>query len=157
MRSVVIALLLACSGSVLAGCGTGATGQPARSSTETVPPHTPEVVEGGPGTLNVKVDEPADRATAFVRYLRIEDARGKNVLERSYRSAPAGLSEHLGAGNYRVVTWIRPCGGACEGKKDDQLGVPERICGTKADVADAAVTEIVVKAPPDADCVAEIG
>ncbi|MGM1060872.1 hypothetical protein [Saccharothrix sp. Mg75] len=84
---------------------------------------------------------------------RVEDADGKVVLECSYRSAPAELSESMTVGSYRIVTWTRACGGSFPEKKDEELGNPERICGAKVNVFGEAVTEVVVSVPADADCV----
>ena len=102
--------------------------------------------------MSVVVEELLDRAAGSVRFLRVEDADGK-VLERLYRSAPAELSGSMTVGGYRVAMWISACGGSYPEKKDEELGNPERICGAKVEVSGEAVTEVVVSAPADADCV----
>src|SRR5205814_5587701 len=94
---------------------------------------------GPAGTLDVVVREPVNRAESAVRYLRIEDANGKPVLERDFKTAPAEFSTQLAAARYRVVTWNRECAGSCRETTDANLGKPVRICGTPADVADGAL------------------
>jgi len=157
-RLVVPVALLAVT---LAACGASKTGASGSSSgtdpvstttTAAVPSHQPGVQTGEVGTLDVVVREPAARADSSVRFVRVEDENGKAVLDRSYRTVPAELSDYLPAGRYRVVSWVRECGGPCGGKSDEDLGAPLRICGTKVDLVENVVAGITVDAPIDADC-----
>jgi len=158
-RQVVLVAVLA---TAVAACGTShpevsphtglSSGARPVSTTATVPSHQPGVQEGPVGTLDVVVQEPAGRADSAVRFLRVEDGNGKALVERSYRTVPAELSDYLPAGNYRIVSWIRECGGPCGSKRDEDLGVPIRVCGIRVELAENAVAGVTVDAPADGDC-----
>lgn len=160
---------------LLASCGTGtgtgngdvtaAGDQPRAGSTTaarspsggsagsgTVPPHSPGVISGPAGTLDVTVSEPATRGTRAVRFLRVEDSTGKNVLERSFRSTPAQLADYLPTGDYRLITWVRNCPGPCGNDPEQKLGDPTQVCGTKFTVTAGAVATLRVQAPQGEDC-----
>lgn len=125
---------------------------PTSTTTETVPAHAPGVAEGPAGTLSVVVKGPTERADSAVRFLRIEDEMGKPVLERSYRTAPAVLSDCLPQGHYRLVSWLRACGGRCQGKEDKDLPAPANICGIRLEFVQNAVASVTVDDPADGEC-----
>ncbi|WP_169746042.1 hypothetical protein [Lentzea albidocapillata] len=141
---------------VVGACGSPQPGSPqtptAATTSATVPSHSPKAEEGPVGTLDVVVEEPAERANSAVRFLRVENADGKSVVERSFRTVPAELSEYLPKGRYRVVSWIRDCGGDCRSKEDKDLDAPTRICGIRVDVREEAVAAVTVDAPAESDC-----
>ena len=141
-------VLLLVGSTVLAACGA----EPDPGGTPSIPPHQPSVVTGPSGTLDVVVREPANRSQTAVRYLRVENDQGKQVLEQEFRTAPAEFSAPLGAARYRVITWSRDCSGPCESATDATLGKATRICGTRVTIAEAAVARVTVEAPADADC-----
>ncbi|WP_090015212.1 hypothetical protein [Lentzea albidocapillata] len=122
-----------------------------------MPSHSPGAQKGPVGTLDVVVEEPAERANSAVRFLRVENADGKSVVERSFRTVPAELSEYLPKGRYRVVSWIRDCGGDCRSKEDKDLDAPTRICGIRVDIREEAVAAVTVDAPAESDCAMTAG
>ena len=150
---------------VAAACASPQSGSPqtptaattSGTTTETVPSHAPSAQEGPVGTLDVVVKEPAERANSAVRFLRVENADGKSVLERSFRSVPVEMSEYLPKGRYRLVSWLRACGGGCQDKEDKDLEAPVRICGTRVEIREDAVAAVTVDAPGDADCTMAVG
>jgi hypothetical protein len=94
MRSwITVPLLLA----ALAACGTQpadqkSPGVPTSSGKTSTPPaissHQPSAITGPAGTLDVVDNKPPERADSAIRYLRIEAATGKPVVERDFGPFP---------------------------------------------------------------------
>jgi hypothetical protein len=57
-------------------------------------------------------------------------------------------------GQYRVVSWVRECGGSCKGKTGPDLAPPTRICGVRVEVGENATAEVTINAPAGVDCTA---
>ena len=90
-------------------------------------------------------------------YLRIEDHTGEVVLERQYRrGSDVRLVARLHSGRYRVISWQRPCEGACPGKGHGhaRLDAPTDICGTKIKVVPNQLLTVIVRLKPGVGCTA---
>ncbi len=133
-----------------ASSGAGPTGP-------TVPAHNPQVVSGPAGTIDVQVVEPSSRGTKAVRYLRVEDATGKKIVEQAYARTPVLLSDALPTGSYRLISWLRTCTGTCDGAADKSLAAPSQVCGSTFDVAAQKVTRLVVRASTSTQCTVQPG
>jgi hypothetical protein len=150
----------------LAACGTQPADQktpgvPTSSGKTSTPPaissHQPSAITGPAGTLDAVVKEPPELAESAIRYLRIEDATGKPVVEREFRAVPVELSEYLPAARYRLISWARACSGRCGDGPGAQPGKPDRICGIRFEVKENILTHVSVDAPADADCTMTMG
>lgn len=136
------------------GSSTASAGKPAGG---TIPAHTPGVVSGPAGTLDVQVVEPSSRGASAVRYLRVEDATGKKIVEQSYARTPVVLSDAMPTGSYRLITWLRSCSGSCVDAAEKDLAAPSQVCGSSFDVTAEKVTRLVVRASTATQCTVQPG
>lgn len=94
------------------------------------------------GTLIVEQDGRRPQHTAW--YVRIETTAATTVREAAFPVADIALTEQLPAGQYRVISWHRPCSGPCPSSGERGLGPLAEVCGTKVTLkADTRVTATV--------------
>lgn len=116
---------------LLGGCG----GSPANQPT---------------GTLDVGQEGTAPARTAW--YVRIETTDAKPVTEHAYPNAPITLTQQLAVGDYRVVSWNRPCSDVCPSTGEDGLGPLSQVCGGPVTVTQGARVSATVVIGSDGTC-----
>ncbi|HEV2779074.1 MAG TPA: hypothetical protein VGX25_06685 [Actinophytocola sp.] len=126
-----IRILVPVAAALLGGCG----GSPADQPT---------------GTLDVGQQGTAPPRTAW--YLRIETTDAKPIVEHTYPNAPIALTQDLAVGNYRVISWNRPCSDACPASGDNGLGPLSQVCGAPVTVTKGTRVSATVVINTDGTC-----
>ena len=91
-------------------------------------------------------------------YLRIEDKLGNQVVESRFASTDdkIRLERRLAYGQYRLLSFQRPCSSPCLDADDNEQVQPEDICGTQFDVRAGKQTSLVVDLQPGEGCSAHV-
>ena len=102
------------------------------------------------GTLDVGQEGTAPAHTAW--YVRIETTDAEPVTEHTYPKPPINLTQQLDAGDYRVVSWNRPCADVCPSSGEKGLGPLSQVCGAPVTVAEGTRVSAMVVIGTDGTC-----
>jgi len=95
------------------------------------------------GTVVVGQDGTPPPHTAW--YVRIETMDAKPVTEHAYPNAGIALTQQVSPGDYRVISWNRPCTDTCPNSGENGLGPLSEVCGAPVSVTqDNRVSATVV-------------
>ncbi len=102
------------------------------------------------GTVEVKQQGTPPQRTAW--YLRIEDMEAKPVTEHAYPNAAIALTQQLSAGDYRVISWNRPCADTCPSSGENGLGPLSEVCGAPIKVTEGVRVSATVVIESEGSC-----
>lgn len=134
-------LLVPVAAALLGGCGGSPPAQPDTAAA---------AAEGNNGTLVVQQDGRRPQHTAW--YVRIETTKATTVTEAAYPVDDIALTKQLPAGQYRVISWHRPCSSECPTSGERGLGPLTEVCGAKVAVNAGARVTATVRITADGAC-----
>lgn len=103
-------------------------------------------------SLGVVLELDGEYDGKVVHVVRVERPDGKLVLEKIL-GPDRTLSAPLDPGEYRVLSYQRPCKGECATDlTSPKLGQPTDICGAKFSITGTAATRATVKLTPHEGC-----
>jgi hypothetical protein len=102
------------------------------------------------GTLDVGQEGTAPARTAW--YLRIETTNAEPVTEHAYPNGTITLTQQLATGDYRVISWNRPCAEVCPSTGENGLGPLSEVCGAPVTIVEGARVSATVVINADGGC-----
>lgn len=106
------------------------------------------------GTLDVAQEGTAPARTAW--YLRIETRQADPVTEHAYPNTPITLTRQLTTGDYRVVSWNRPCTDTCPTTGENGLGPLSEVCGAPVTITEGTRVSATVIVNADGSCTVRV-
>jgi hypothetical protein len=141
-----LALLVPAAAALLAACGgPPPTVAPPSSTAMSTSVSSPDV-----GTVVVRQDGTAPERTAW--YVRIETGKAELVAEYAFPGRPISLTKQLPIGDYRIISWHRPCESACPTSGEKGLGPLAEVCGTPVTLRQGKEQTATVAIDPSGSC-----
>lgn len=140
-------VLISAAAALLGGCG----GAP---SADTQP--APAVPSGTSGSATIVVTQDGATPPLTQWYVRIETPAAKKVTEAAYPNVPISLTHEVSPGDYRVISWSRPCSGSCPKSGEAGLGAMRDVCGAPVNVGAGARVSTAVEIHSDGTCTVRV-
>jgi hypothetical protein len=84
--------------------------------------------------------------------VRIENSKGATVSEQAFPSGSISVDSPLSKGDYRVISWRRPCDTTCPTTGESGLGDLADVCGRLVHVSVDKSVRVEVAINPDESC-----
>ncbi len=154
MTRLALTALAAAGITLISGCGqppgqSSAESASAESATTSSGPVTQSSAGTASGTLSV-VQQGA--GIGDVWSVRIERPDASTVSETAYPSGQLALTTQLAPGQYRVLSWRRPCAGPCATAGEQGLAALQDVCGAQVTITADETVRRTVLVNPDGSC-----
>lgn len=150
MTRLALTALAAAGITLIFGCGQPPGPSSAASATTSSGPATQSSAAATTsGTLSI-VQQGA--GTGDVWSVRIERPDASTVSETAYPSGQLALTTQLAPGQYRVLSWRRPCAGPCATAGEQGLAALQDVCGAQVTITADETVRRTVLINPDGSC-----
>ena len=153
MTRLALTALAAAGITLISGCGQQPGPSPDGGATTSSGLATqPPPAASTSGTLSVAQQ---GGGNADVWSVRIERLDASTVSETAYPSGQIALTTQLPPGQYRVLSWRRPCAGPCATAGEQGLAPLQDVCGAQVTITTAETVRRTVLVNPDGSCTLE--